>query len=163
MSGVLLINRRIQTNSRVVILRLLALAVGVILCRSSMYHVGNNYAFLATVYSYQLNDQLSGLLVASVLPYLQLMVGLGLLFFQQIQKPSFAIAAGLFLIFSTVQTITWWRGLNISCGCFSPAGESRIGLESISLPLGLAIASLIGWRLSPPLQPNLNQGTSRSS
>lgn len=98
--------------------RLMAVAVGVILIHSAVRHLENSYSFLAAIYSYDLVSRKVGVALASVLPAVQLTLGLMLLFFQDMRRFALFLSAGLFGAFTVAQISTLMRGLNIACGCF---------------------------------------------
>ncbi len=125
----------------------IAIAVGIVLCRSAMFHIDNGYAFLITVNSYQLCDRTTSMIAAATIPFLQLTTGLSLLFLPQYRAHSHSIALCIFAIFALVQIITISRGLNIACGCFAPSSDNPIGWQSISIPVGCAALSIIGLLL----------------
>ncbi|QDT98560.1 MauE/DoxX family redox-associated membrane protein [Gimesia aquarii] len=126
----------------------IAVVLGVTLIRSSLFHVENNYAFLLSIYSYQIVDSKTGMFIAGFVPYLQLTIGLILLLFPRLWLAAFQFATILFLGYTTLQIITYFRGLDISCGCFSPTAASPIGLASIGLAAACALAGLVGCILS---------------
>jgi hypothetical protein len=109
-----------------------ALALAILLLRSSIYHIQNEYAFLMAVYSYQLFNPTMGLVVASILPYLQLSLAIALLFFGRLRGTSFACCGVLFLIYAIGQLVAHLRGLDIACGCFVPSSEKPISILSIT-------------------------------
>ena len=122
-----------------------AVACGLVLVRSAMFHLGNPFGFLATVYSYDLLSQATGVVVAAVLPAAQLVLGLLLVLFAEYRKTSMKFAAWLFVGLAVVQLVTLYRGLNITCGCFGPSVEENpIGPSSIGLAAGCAVLAFLG-------------------
>jgi hypothetical protein len=136
--------------------------IAAVLLRSAMFHVENNFAFLATLYAYT-GTPLFAIPVAAVLPYLQVTLGVMLLFFPPMRFWAFAHCTGLFLIFALAQASVYARGVTIDCGCFSPAADTHIGLRSISIALGCALASLAGIVLSHVPNPSLLVSGERAS
>jgi hypothetical protein len=122
----------------------LALVLGAILVRSAMYHVENSYAFLLRVESYEVLPPALALVVAGILPYLEMTIGVMLLFFPKTWTWAFGTCIVLFAGFAITQVITSARGLNINCGCFSPSDDNPIGIRSISIAAGCAVAALVG-------------------
>ena len=114
--------------------------IGALLIRSAMFHLENNFAFLSTVYSYQLVGKTAGVLIAAILPPLQLAIGV-CLFSNRRRRAALLLASVVFAVFSIVQIVTLARGLNISCGCFGPTDDSPIGWASISLATVCAAVS----------------------
>ena len=63
--------------------------------------------------------------IALVLPWLELVAGLGLLI-PQIRRGSNLIIALLLIVFTVLHASAWARGLNINCGCFSALESEKI-------------------------------------
>ncbi|MEI7701899.1 MAG: MauE/DoxX family redox-associated membrane protein [Planctomycetia bacterium] len=133
--------------------RLVAVTVGAILIRSAVRHLENSYAFLASIYSYDLVSRDIGVVMAVVLPATQLTLGLMLMFFQDMRRFALLFSAGLFGVFVTAQIVTLARGLNIDCGCFGSEMKNPIGWKSICLTAGLFIVSVVAG-LQARIQPN---------
>ena len=55
--------------------------------------------------------------VALVLPWMELIVGIGILF-PLLKRASGLLIAALLLVFIVLHASAWLRGLEISCGCF---------------------------------------------
>jgi hypothetical protein len=130
------------------LLHLSALGLGAVLVRSSMFHIANSYAFLSAIYSYKLVTPLIAVISAAVLPYLQLTLGIILLFFPRRRCSAFAWSASLFLVYSAAQVFAYARGLNIACGCFSPSADDPIGIGSIGTAIGCACVAVAGTVLT---------------
>ncbi len=127
-----------------------AVICGLVLVRSAMFHLGNPFGFLATVYSYELLPAAAGVAVAAVLPPTQLVLGLLIILFPQHRKPCLSVSGLLFLSLALVQLLTLYRGLNISCGCFGPAvDENPIGVSSIGLAVGCSALAFAGSWMVP--------------
>lgn len=126
----------------------LALSLAAMLVRSSMFHVGNSYAFLSTIYSYDVLSPGLGVAAAAVVPYLELTIATALLFFPSARRAAFGWCAGLFLVFTAAQLLAYGRGLNIACGCFSPSADNPIGTMSIAVAFGCIVAATTGMALS---------------
>lgn len=117
--------------------------VGAILIRSAVGHLENSYAFLASIYAYDLVSSGTGLILAASLPATQLTLGLMLLSFRNMRYFALTVSAVLFLLFSVVQGITLVRGLNIGCGCFGSSMPNPIGWQSLSFVVGLCFVSAL--------------------
>lgn len=129
-------------------LRVIAVSLGAILVRSSVFHIENNYAFLSTIYSYQIVTPSLGFVMASVLPSLQLTLGMILLFAPPLWRIAFASSALLFLVYASAQTIVYARGLNIACGCFGSSVDNPIGVRSMTLVFTCLSMAIAGVALS---------------
>lgn len=129
---------------------MLSICCGLVLVRSAMFHLGNPFGFLATVYSYEILPKWAGVVFAAVLPATQLVLGLMLVLFPQHRKVSLKLSGILFLLLAAVQIVTLVRGLNISCGCFGPSiDENPIGTYSIGLAVVCSALAFSGNWLLP--------------
>jgi putative oxidoreductase len=112
---------------------------------SAFGHLDNSYRFLMDIYNYRLLGLNLGLALAFLLPSMQLVLGIALLFLPSYRLPALGLSAGLFLMFISAQLIAWQRGLDISCGCFGSAVNHKIGWRSIMpASVGLVFTLLAG-------------------
>ena len=87
--------------------------------------------------------------VAVILPVLEVLAGLGLLF--DIHG-SLAVINGLLLLFAAILGYGIWIGLDVDCGCFGPEdpeAEAFHGLRPAlyrDMVMLTAVAFLYGWR-----------------
>ncbi len=130
----------------------LAYLLGFVFLYSSSVHLANPYAFLSHVYSYGIVSERIGVIGATLLPSLQLTIGVAFLFFSGLRRSAFLIAAILLLGFTGFQLQAWLRGLNISCGCFSNGHEDPINWMTISRTALLCGLSLVGFILTTRIQ-----------
>jgi uncharacterized membrane protein YphA (DoxX/SURF4 family) len=120
------------------------LTLGVIFIVSSIPKLRQPYDFLASVYGYKLVSPQIGLVVAMILPWLELFVGIclvGGIFVSGAILASIVMCA----MFSFVLISALWRGLSISCGCFNPSGAGIICYWTVSRALLLLLASLTAY------------------
>ena len=68
-----------------------------------------------------------------------------MLFIPDLRKDALGCAAATFLVFGVVQTITYSRGLNISCGCFGSHEDNPIGPWSIFFVSVCFVAATATW------------------
>lgn len=123
--------------------RLCAIIVAVLLLKSAVAHIANPYAFLDSVYAYQLTTPSGGLWVAAIVPFVQLVLGFALLL-RQWPGTTYALTAALFLGFAIVQTVTVIRGLDIACGCFGTSDATRIGWQTLAVAVAGFITAIVG-------------------
>lgn len=127
---------------------LIAIACGLILVRSAVFHLGNPFGFLTTIYTYDLVASEVGVAVALALPAFQLVLGLLLVLVEEHRPIGLLAASILFASFTAIQVTTLYRGLNISCGCFGPSVEdSQIGTGSIAIAVCCSIFAFTGNRI----------------
>lgn len=117
------------------------LLVGGIFVWSGAAHLANPYYFLSTVYQYELTTAPIGALIASYLPFLELVLAVCLLG-GLCRRPTWIVTAALLLTFVAVQGSALARGLRISCGCFGPEINRPVDATSISFTAGLAVLSI---------------------
>ncbi|MDR1480119.1 MAG: hypothetical protein LBJ00_14380 [Planctomycetaceae bacterium] len=115
---------------------------GVVFLLSGIPHWDNPYFFLGSVYAYKLVSPGIGQMVAIVMPLVQLIFAFCFL------TRTFLDAAHLgtlflFLCFAIVQSTAWFRGFDISCGCFGPSHETTIGWQTLSVIYFLLALSFV--------------------
>jgi hypothetical protein len=116
--------------------------IGLTLLLAGVPHWGNPYYFLGSVYAYKLVDPGVGQMVAIALPLIQLVLAVLLLTRILIDVAHLASLL-LFSCFAVVQTVTFLRGLDISCGCFGPGYETTIGFQTLCLVYTLLFLSVM--------------------
>lgn len=148
--------------------------LGGIFVWSGLAKIRQPYDFLSNVYDYELVGAKLGLLVAVVLPWLEILVGAALLlglFVGGGMLGAFFLTA----LFVGVQSSALARGLTIACGCFSTTSAGMISYTTLirTSVLLLCSGTLLAWnvyvgmRLSrdltdvstPPSEPGGFRGT----
>jgi len=125
---------------------IVGLALGCMFIYGGLPKIRQPYDFLASVYSYELVGPKLGILVAMVLPWLELLVGvclIGGIFISGALLASIGMAA----MFTFVLASALYRGLEISCGCFGASNAGMIGYSTLiraCIMLLLAFAAFIG-------------------
>lgn len=136
-------DRQCDPWHRVLQLAIASIVSGMLLV-SSYSHIFHSYQFLESVLQFQILHGWQAVVVASVLPGLQLALGASLAFVPPLRRYAYAICIPMFVIFLGFQISALVRGLEISCGCFGVNGP-KIGWNSISIAaLGLLL-SIFGW------------------
>lgn len=116
--------------------------IGLTFLLAGVPHWGNPYFFLGSVYAYKLVDPGFGQMAAISLPLIQLVLAIFLLSRVFIDAAHLG-SLFLFICFAAVQTLSYVRGLNISCGCFGPQYETTIGVQTLFFVYVLLIISVI--------------------
>lgn len=99
--------------------------------------------FAQDIDNYRLLPYVLVTLMAAILPWLEVLCGLLLIFGRWMLGASF-ILAGLNFIFLFAISAALARGLDISCGCFSAFGEgAKVGLPKLVEDLGLLLLSIV--------------------
>ena len=110
--------------------------------------------FAGVVHNYRLLPELLTRPVAYALPYIEIVLALGLLL-DPTRRLAAVASAALLAVFAIAMAINLWRGrVHIDCGCFAPALKQRlswalvarngvlIGLALLVVPLAPASRSL---------------------
>jgi uncharacterized membrane protein YphA (DoxX/SURF4 family) len=118
-------------------------ALGCMFLYSALPKIRQPYDFLSTVYSYELVGPKLGLLVAMVLPWLELLVGICLLGGIFVSGALLA-SAGMAAMFAFVLGWALYQGMRISCGCFG-GGSAPIGYLTLLRAIGILLASLLTY------------------
>lgn len=130
------------------------LVIGGIFLWSAAAHLANPYYFLSTVYQYELTSAPVGAVVASVMPFLELLLAACLLS-GACPQPTWLLSSLLLLCFVGVQTSALVRDLRISCGCFGPEVSQPVSTMSVTLTSALAVLAIAGAlaaRVRPPVE-----------
>ncbi|MFN2355608.1 MAG: MauE/DoxX family redox-associated membrane protein [Desulfopila sp.] len=118
------------------------LLLGLVFVYASYDKILQPQAFALAVFNYQLVPDLAVNLIALILPWLELLLGLCLLF--GVWLPGATIAGnGLLVFFLGALVFNQIRGLDIHCGCFSTEiQEGAAGLGTVLRDLGFLAMSL---------------------
>ncbi|HMO15558.1 MAG TPA: DUF1559 domain-containing protein [Pirellulaceae bacterium] len=119
------------------------IAIGAVLIVSGSFHANYGILLLKSILGYDLVTLRTAILVAGILPLIELLTGVWLVL-RIFPVGMSAVATGLFSIFTIVQSSAVLRGLKIDCGCFGPV-ESTVGIKSLGFVVTLAAASGLLW------------------
>lgn len=111
--------------------------VGLLFIVSSLEKIVDPAAFAQTVASYKLLPPWLPAIVATLLPWLELLCGFAVLFGVFLRGSSLLLST-MVAVFTIAVVSALWRGLDISCGCFTQdPSAGRIGwmkvLQNVSL------------------------------
>jgi len=106
------------------------LGLGCMFLYSSLPKIRQPYDFLSNVYNFELVGPKLGLLTAMTLPWVELLVGICLIGGIFISG-ALLVSIGMGAMFSFVIGSALYRGLNISCGCFSASSVEQIGYTTL--------------------------------
>lgn len=143
---------RLITRQRIMVgfALIVRIGLGCTFLYSSLPKIRQPYDFLSSVYKYEMVGPKLGLLIAMVLPWAELMVGvclLGGIFVGGALLVSIALGA----MFTFVIGSAMYRGLNISCGCFSSTGS--IGYATLIRACAVMLFSLAAYIIVICVQP----------
>lgn len=110
---------------------------------ASIDKISNPGAFATAIANYKLISDPSTMVVATILPWIELLCGLAVLSGQYL-RGAVLILFALLSTFTLAVLTGLIRGLDISCGCFTLDPEvGRIGWQKVFENLGLIITSII--------------------
>ncbi len=96
---------------------------------------------------------------AIYLPWLEVLAGFALIFAPRYREGASILITLMLLVFTAAILSALYRGLNISCGCFSVDPEaSRIGWRKVAENTGLILLSVTAWALSRKHPSNRSRG-----
>lgn len=118
------------------------LLLGLVFVYASYDKILRPQAFALAVFNYHILPETTINLIALFLPWLELLLGLCLLF--GIWLPGATVAGtGLLIVFLGALVYNHSRGLNVHCGCFSTEiQEGPAGLATVLRDLGFLAVSL---------------------
>jgi uncharacterized membrane protein YphA (DoxX/SURF4 family) len=114
------------------------LVLGMLFIIASADKLADPSVFAGTIGNYRIMSTDLALVVATFLPWLELLCGLGILLGVRVHTNS-AILAGLLVVFTISVIAALLRGLDISCGCFTQDPEAgkigwlKVGENSLML------------------------------
>ncbi|HSZ54756.1 MAG TPA: MauE/DoxX family redox-associated membrane protein [Tepidisphaeraceae bacterium] len=124
------------------ILLVLRLSLGALLLYGGLAKFKSPYEFLAAVNAYAMTTPATSLLIAAVLPWLEMVLGVCLIGGVLVQGAMF-LTVLLFALFTVATSSAWLRGLPIDCGCFGGAGD-KIGGYLVARSVTMFLLSLLG-------------------
>ena len=135
---------------------LVRLAVGGMFVYASLYKILDPGAFARSIWFYHMVPGTYINLMAIVLPWIELLCGLALIF-GVLYRGAVLWANLLTVVFLFALGSAIMRGLSIDCGCFKAGAEATDGAwDSFYFDIGLLILTLQllfsrskGWRLAP--------------
>jgi len=147
-----LINRLFTSGVGARIARMCAFVLGAVFCLSSVPKVFDPFGFFRDVLAYQFGPSWVSIVIAVLLPFLELTIALLLLINVQ-ARVALSLTLLLLVGFITVQGWILFHGAVVPCGCFSFGDDetqhvSLVTLVRTSVLLLLALASL-RWMPTP--------------
>ena len=124
------------------LLTIIRLFLGFIFIYAAITKISDAEEFSQAIYNYKLLPLSFVNILAIILQWIELCSGI-LLIFGILVKENSAIIFGLLIIFIIAVTISLFRGLDISCGCFGTVEGSRVGLLKILENIGLLILAIL--------------------
>ena len=128
------------------------LGVGCLFLCSSLPKIRQPYDFLSSVYNYELVGPKLGVLVAMTLPWAELLVGICLVGGIFVSG-ALLVSMGMAAMFTFVLASALYRGLDISCGCFSASGGGIISYSTLIRACAILLASITAYICAVMLRP----------
>ena len=132
------------------LIAVLRVALGAIFLYASADKIHHPTEFADMVMGYRIVPSEVITLVATVLPWLELLVGLGLIC-GLLSAGCAAWATLMSSVFLVAKVSVIVRGLDVSCGCFSVDGGASISWADIPANVALLLAALVVWYKGPGL------------
>jgi uncharacterized membrane protein YphA (DoxX/SURF4 family) len=129
-------------NSRSVTLLILRLALGAIFIYAAIGKITDPGRFAGDIAAYRLLPVFTVNILAMVLPYIEILTGLGLIIGVWVDAAG-AIASVLLTIFLIAALSAMARGLNIECGCFTLSGAGKVGWDLIARDILMLTTAIV--------------------
>jgi uncharacterized membrane protein YphA (DoxX/SURF4 family) len=125
-----------------VLVFLIRVFIGGLFITASLDKILDPNAFANSILNYKIVGSALSLLIATILPWLELLCGLGLIL-DLFPRTNSLIIAFLLAGFTIAVVSALIRGLDISCGCFTQdPSASKIGYQKILENIGLILLSV---------------------
>jgi hypothetical protein len=125
----------------VVAAELIRMSLAALLLFSGLSKLRAPYEFLTSVYGYQMTGPFSSLMIATVLPWLEVVAAI-CLWGKICYRGALVTVAILGGVFSAAVAIAIGRQLDISCGCFIAA--DKIGYVTLLRSVSVLVAAIVG-------------------
>jgi uncharacterized membrane protein YphA (DoxX/SURF4 family) len=124
--------------------RIIHIVVGCIFLYSGIVKSIDVTGFAESIMNYQLTDYKLSLLVASTLPYLEILVGSCLIIGVQI-KPALTLVLIMMAVFICVISYALFNNIDINCGCFSTKATESNLWTTLSRDVVISFGCLISF------------------
>ena len=138
------INKIMQNKYLYGFTQFLRIVLGCIFLLSSIPKIQHSYDFLSNIYGYELVGAKTGMMVAMILPWLELLLGICLVGGVFISG-ALLVSLVLSIIFCYVQISVIQRGLLINCGCFGFSSKSTIDYSTVIRTFLILIISFLAY------------------
>ncbi len=124
---------------------ILRIVLGLVFVVASLDKALNPAAFAAIVHNYNILPDTAVNAFALVLPWLELLTGLCLIF-DMLTLGASGIALGLMCVFLAALGYNALRGMDVACGCFSTKAGSGGGIFSLARDAGILLLAAAVFR-----------------
>jgi uncharacterized membrane protein YphA (DoxX/SURF4 family) len=120
-----------EVTLRQILTVLLRVVLGVVLICTSIEKLADLDAFAASIGNYRIVSAVPALVLATILPWIELLCGLAFLFGLWVRGIAL-LTFGMLVMFTGAVVSALVRGLDISCGCFTQGSSAeKIGWKKI--------------------------------
>lgn len=131
--------------------RFMALFIAAIFALAAYPKLRDPAAFSEAIFRYQLLPDAAINLLAIYLPWLEAVAALALAVSGRFRRGALLAVALMLIVFIVAMGINLYRGVNITCGCFSVGGRGEaMSWLNIARNIGLLLLAALTWRWSPP-------------
>ena len=116
--------------NKTIFYHVIRIILSIVFIYASIDKIMHPQSFAQAVFNHQVLPEALINIIAIVLPWMELILGL-CLFFNVWMNGASALTAVLMLIFMSTITFNLFRGLDVGCGCFSTSAEA--GMNSLTL------------------------------
>jgi uncharacterized membrane protein YphA (DoxX/SURF4 family) len=140
-----------QVDTKAYLLLIVRLVVSAAFLLAAMPKIQDPVAFTTSVEGFRVVEGDLAAWVSIILPWLELVIGFGLLI-PQIRRGSGILIALLLVIFISLHASAWARGLDISCGCYGvnqtdePSNYLWLICRNVALLIGCVAVLIRDWR-----------------
>jgi putative oxidoreductase len=120
----------------------LRIGLGIMFLWSALFKIRQPYDFLHAVYAYEIVGRQMGVLIAVLLPWLELIVGVALIT-GLFAAGAMLVCTGMGGLFTFVISWAIYHDLGISCGCFSAEGQGQVGYLALIRAIAIMVVGLI--------------------
>ena len=138
------------------LLLIIRVVLGFIFVYAAITKISDLNGFSQAIYNYKLLPLFLVNIFAVILPWIELITGVLLIFGVSIKENS-AIISGLLVIFVLAVLISLFRGLDIECGCFGTVDGAKVGFQKILENIGLLILGFILIKFDSNFKSELNK------
>jgi putative oxidoreductase len=121
------------------------LLAGAIFLFAALPKIANLPAFADSIHNFHMEPVLplaSINVLAMVLPWIELVAGLALIFAVKPRAGAF-VYSGLLALFTIAVAVAMARGLSFDCGCFGTATAATIGAKKLAENVGMLFVGLV--------------------
>lgn len=129
-------------------------ALGAIFIAASWHKLRMPAEFALDIFHYQLAPASLINAAALVLPWIEILTGIALIVAPRLRLGAAIVILGLLVVFTSAIAIDLYRGIDVTCGCFSSGGKGqRIGTTKVFENLGMILAAWFLVRREKALEP----------